>query len=48
MISRIPYPSGGHFLAAHEEGLLVLHSLIDAAIEWAERAVKLEEKKREG
>jgi len=37
----------GHLRSAHKEGLLALRSLIDAAIERAEKAEKPEEKKRE-
>jgi len=37
----------GHLESAHKEGLLALRSLIDAAIERAERAEKPDERKRE-
>ncbi len=47
---KIPKLSGvarGHLRSAHKEGLLALRSLIDVAIERAERAEKPKERKQE-
>jgi len=47
---RLPKLSGaarGHLKSARKEGLLALRSLIDAAIERAERTEKPRERKRE-
>ena len=46
-LPRFSESTRGHLRSAHKEGLLALSSLIDAAIERAERAEKPEEKKRE-
>jgi hypothetical protein len=46
-LPKFPESTRGHLRSAHKEGLLALRSLIDAAIERAEKAERPEEKKRE-